>query len=85
MMIEMHHDTAKVASLYFQETDHYVYITPQLFENFIQTFKRLFERRGKKLMKHQDRFRIGLEGLERIQKFTENKQEELSKLSPILV
>ena len=84
-MISMYHDTAKVASLYYQETDHYIYITPQLFENFISTFRKLFERRALKLMKHRNRFKCGLDGLERTQKFTEAKQEELSKQSPILV
>ena len=28
VMIEMYHDTVKSAQLYYQETDHYVYISP---------------------------------------------------------
>lgn len=28
VMIEMYHDTVKSSQLYYQETDHYVYISP---------------------------------------------------------
>lgn len=28
VMIEMYHETAKACQLYYQETDHYVYISP---------------------------------------------------------
>ena len=52
---------------------------------FVQTFKRLFHRRSLKLLKHRERFRVGLEGIKRTQAYTENKQDELSKKSPELV
>ena len=84
-MIEMYHDTAKAAQSYYQDTDHFVYVSPQLFETFVQTFRRLFQRRAAKLLKHEDRFKVGLAGIQRTQEFTEAKQEELSKQSPILV
>ena len=64
-MIEMYHDIAKQAQIYYQDTDHYVYVSPQLFETFVQTFKRLFNRRALKLIKHRDRFCVGLEGIHR--------------------
>ena len=85
VMIEMYHDTVRQSQLYYQETDHYVYISPQQFESFTQTFKRLYHKRSVKLMKHRERFRVGLEGIRRTQEYTENKQEELSKQSPELV
>ena len=56
-----------------------------MFEMFVQTFKRVFQKRSIKLIKHRDRFRIGLEGIKRTQIFTEEKQNELSKKSPELV
>ena len=52
---------------------------------FVQCFKRLFYRRSLKLMKHRERFRVGLQGIKRTQTFTESKQDELSKKSPELV
>jgi len=52
---------------------------------FVQTFKRMFRRRSDKLLKHRERFRVGLEGIRRTQAFTEKTQDELSKKSPELV
>lgn len=85
VMIEMYHDTVRQSQLYYQETDHFVYISPQQFESFTQTYKRLYHKRSLKLLKHRERFRVGLEGIRRTQEYTENKQEELSKVSPELV
>ena len=85
VMIEMYHDITKQAITYYHETDHYVYVSPQLFESFVQTFKRLYDRRTTKLYKHLKRFQIGLDGLNKSKEFTEAKQEELSKQSPLLV
>ena len=85
VMISMYHDTVTQAQLYYQDTDHYVYISPQQFEMFVQAFKRLFQKRSCKLIKHRQRFRVGLEGIRRTQEYTEAKQEELSKKSPLLV
>ena len=52
---------------------------------FVQTFKRLYYKRKVKLKKHRSRFEEGLRGIDRTQKFTEEKQNELSKRSPELV
>ena len=84
-MIEMYHDITKQALIYYQETDHFVYVSPQLFENFVQTFKRLYNRRAIKLSKHRERFQVGIDGLVKAQEFTEAKQDELAKQSPLLV
>ena len=37
----MHLEAAIEARGYHAETGHYVYVTPQLFENFIRTYKLL--------------------------------------------
>ena len=42
VMIEMYHDTVNESQGYYQDTDHYIYISPQLFEMFVQTFIRLY-------------------------------------------
>lgn len=52
---------------------------------YVQTFIRLYQKRSIKLLKHRERFRVGLEGIKRTQVFTEKKQDELSKKSPELV
>ena len=85
VMIEMYHDAVAAGQLYHQETDHFVYISPRLFDMFVQTFKRLYHRRGLKLLRHRERFARGLEGIRRTQEYTERKQDELALKSPELV
>jgi len=53
VQIEMHHD-CEIASIgYQQETGHFIYISPQLFENFIRNFKQMLKSREIVLVKHQ--------------------------------
>lgn len=41
--ISVHMDTIAMAKNYLQETQHYLYITPHSFIDFINTYKELFE------------------------------------------
>ena len=44
-MVAMYHDVVNEAAAYYQESDHYVYISPQHFENFCTTYKNLHRTR----------------------------------------
>ena len=76
--VEMHHDCEIEHKQYYKESGHYIYITPQLFENFIRTYKKLIKRREVELNRHRDRFRRGYEGINKCLKKTEETQEKLS-------
>ena len=41
--ISIHMDTIALAKNYFYETQHYLYITPHSFTDYINTYKDLFE------------------------------------------
>ena len=84
-MIEMHQDSEIAAQGYFQETGHQVYVSPQLFENFIRTYKKLLKKRETQLTEHFQRFNAGYEGIRKCLRDTEETQEELSKKAPLLV
>ena len=45
MMIIMFHNVIKATQDYYAETSHYVYITPQHFELFVESYKRLYRQR----------------------------------------
>lgn len=61
--IEMHRDIEVAANNFVQDTGHYIYITPQLFENFIRTYKGLLKYREVKLHQHLIRFKKGHKGI----------------------
>ena len=42
-MIDMHQDCELTALGYLQDAGHYIYVSPQLFENFLRTYKRLIK------------------------------------------
>ena len=85
IIIRMHHDVQKVAMDYYQESNHYVHVSPQHFDNFCVTYKQFLRLRHRELEAHRDRFTLGLKGIVAVQKFTENKQDQLSDKSPELV
>ena len=80
--VDMHEDAEMEARGYFAETGHYVYVTPQVFENFIRTYKKLLRRRKQELIGHRDRFKKGHDGINKCLRKTEETQEELSKRAP---
>ena len=45
----MHQDSELAAKEYLQDTGHYVYVSSQLFENFLQTYKSLIKMRQNQL------------------------------------
>ena len=70
---------------YYQESNHFVHVSPLHFDNFCVTYKQFLRMRLKELEAHRDRFTRGLKGIKAVQKFTEAKQENLSDKSPELV
>ena len=71
----MYHDVQKVALDYYQDSNHFVHVSPQHFDNFCVTYKYFLATRYKELEAHRDRFTLGLKGIVDVQKFTEIKQD----------
>ena len=82
VMIAMHSDVEVTAQGYLNDTGHYVYVSPQLFENFLRTYKRLLKMRIEKLQRHRERFRKGYEGILKCLRETEAAQEILGQRAP---
>lgn len=85
VMIEMYHDVIRSALENYQETGHYIYISPQHFDLFCQVYKRLYLERQDKLNSHLERFKSGVKRIVDTERFAESLQEDLSKKSPELV
>lgn len=83
--INMHMDTIAMAKQYFYETQHYLYLTPHSFTDFIQTYKDLFEQKRSNLKELQERYEIGLERLKNTQDQVEKYQQQLENNSPMLI
>ena len=47
--INMHMETITQAKTYFYQTQHYLYLTPHSFSDFINTYKELFEQKRSSL------------------------------------
>jgi len=61
--INMIMDTIQKAKAYFFETQHYLYITPHSFTDFIYTYQEQFDIKKNSLTDLQDRYETGLERL----------------------
>ena len=85
IMIRMYHDVQKEAMAYYQDSNHFVHVSPQHFENFCASYKQVLRARHRDLGAYRDRFTLGLKGILAVQKFTEAKQDQLSDRSPELV
>ena len=81
----MYYDSVEEAANHFQDTDHFIYIQAQHFENFCFIFREIFKNRMIELTAYKDRFSRGLQGIEKTEKGTAVIQERLSKESPKLV
>ena len=80
--IAMHSDVEATAVSYLNDTGHYVYVSPQLFENFLRTYKRLLKLRMGKLQEHRARFKRGYEGILSCLRATESEQAKLGQKAP---
>jgi dynein heavy chain len=61
--VNIHKEVMKIAKEYYLETQHYLYITPNGFSDFIKTYKKLFEEKRESLKTLQDRYETGLDRL----------------------
>ena len=74
VMIEMYHDVIKSVQENYQETGHYIYISPQHFDLFCQVYKRLYLERQEKLRQHMERFKGGVHKIVETERFAEKLQ-----------
>ena len=81
----MYYDTCQEAVSYYDDTEHYIYIQAQHFENFCSIFREIYSNRMVELTAYKDRFSRGLNGIHQTEIGTALVQDRLSKDCPKLV
>lgn len=65
--MKIHHDAIALSKDYFFETQHYLHITPSLFQDFLKTYKVLYIDKTNNLTEIRSRYEMGLERLKSTQ------------------
>jgi|LauGreDrversion4_2_1035121.scaffolds.fasta_scaffold98785_3 dynein heavy chain len=63
--LQIHKDSIALAKAYFFETQHFIHITPQLFSDFLTTYKLLYIDKRNNLSEMRRRYEIGLDRLKK--------------------
>lgn len=58
--LKIHMDSINLAKSYFFETQHYLHITPHLFQDFLNTYKSLYNEKRLNLNDMRRRYETGL-------------------------
>ena len=61
--MKIHNDSLKLCKDYFFESQHYIHVTPQLFQDFLRTYKLLYTDKANNLTEIRQRYEMGLERL----------------------
>jgi len=64
-IIAIYKDVTAAAPTYFDQTGHFVYISPRHFENFCMSYKAIMRKRKEELIIFRTRFTNGLFGIEK--------------------